>query len=128
MNGGFSNWSDWGECDVSCGDGGTRTRVRSYDNPLPSTGGRYCQGETEPSEPCSGKFCLALESIAASNHTVGEILLKTKFGASITYKGTHIESKLGPQTNQLTIDHVLQVLSAQHTGAGPTGLIGVGAL
>jgi hypothetical protein len=66
--GGWSNWSDWQPCSVSCtssqlddGDdgGGIQTRTRSCDNPVPADGGTDCQGHalevrncTAPPIPC----------------------------------------------------------------------------
>ena len=39
--GGYSKWSAWGECTVSCG-GGEMTRTRSCTNPVPEHGGPSC--------------------------------------------------------------------------------------
>ncbi|KAK7454681.1 hypothetical protein BaRGS_00039564, partial [Batillaria attramentaria] len=41
VDGGWSCWTDWGPCSVTCGEG-TRTRTRTCDNPPPSNGGADC--------------------------------------------------------------------------------------
>ncbi|XP_068700145.1 uncharacterized protein [Montipora foliosa] len=40
-DGGYTRWSDWSECDVTCG-GGLMQRYRSCSNPSPANGGRDC--------------------------------------------------------------------------------------
>ncbi|VDI58963.1 Hypothetical predicted protein [Mytilus galloprovincialis] len=52
VNGGWSIWSEWGMCTVTCGDG-TRIKTRSCNNPLPSGGGLNCQGLNTDSDSCS---------------------------------------------------------------------------
>ncbi|EDO41039.1 predicted protein, partial [Nematostella vectensis] len=58
VNGGYSAWSKWTECSVTCG-GGTRQRERSCTNPEPSNGGRDCLhlGESEETEACNKDAC-----------------------------------------------------------------------
>ncbi|KAL3880318.1 hypothetical protein ACJMK2_032566 [Sinanodonta woodiana] len=43
VNGGWSQWSEWGQCSSSCGTS-TRLRVRQCTSPAPSNGGELCQG------------------------------------------------------------------------------------
>ncbi|KAL9955603.1 hypothetical protein ACROYT_G036947 [Oculina patagonica] len=63
---GFSNWSDWGPCSVTCG-GGTHKRVRTCTNPPPQNGGKDCEGLKEMSQKCSSNECpTAIE--ACSNY------------------------------------------------------------
>ncbi|XP_053397599.1 sushi, von Willebrand factor type A, EGF and pentraxin domain-containing protein 1-like [Mercenaria mercenaria] len=73
INGGWSSWSSWGVCNVTC-DGGVRQRSRACDNPSPGQYGSQCVGDmieelqcnTEPcsttspclSNPCSEHRCL----------------------------------------------------------------------
>ena len=42
--GGYTSWSNFSECSVSCGGGGTRYRTRNCTNPKPQFGGRNCSG------------------------------------------------------------------------------------
>ena len=44
VNGGWSEWSDWEACPVSCG-GGNQTRVRKCDSPTPKVGGKHCSAD-----------------------------------------------------------------------------------
>ena len=66
VNGGWSNWGDWGACSRSCG-GGTKHRSRNCDNPSPQYGGSYCHGDSSNSDSCNtddcGKFIQRLNSI-----------------------------------------------------------------
>lgn len=41
VNGGYTSWSEFSQCTVSCG-GGTRQRWRLCTNPLPQYGGKNC--------------------------------------------------------------------------------------
>ena len=61
--GGYSKWSVWGKCTVSCG-GGEMKRTRSCTNPAPINGGKTCMEQklgplvetAKCSEfPCPGK-------------------------------------------------------------------------
>ena len=51
VNGGFSNWSDFTKCSVTCGVG-TKSRKRMCTNPAPKHGGKFCQGILEETHPC----------------------------------------------------------------------------
>jgi len=59
-DGGYSKWSDWSTCDVTCG-GGVMQRYRTCDSPVPSNGGRDCTtkglGPTMESKACSLVAC-----------------------------------------------------------------------
>merc|ERR1712168_123630 len=56
VDGGFSDWSDWGVCSEGCGDG-TQVRTRSCTKPSPAHGGKDCKGVKEESRPCKVKEC-----------------------------------------------------------------------
>ncbi|XP_078616401.1 uncharacterized protein LOC144884802 [Branchiostoma floridae x Branchiostoma japonicum] len=59
VDGGWSDWSAWSDCSVTCGVG-TQTRDRSCTNPAPQHGGAECDGDTEETQECdSGVFCPA---------------------------------------------------------------------
>uniref|UniRef100_A0A3B5LKZ5 Hemicentin 1 n=1 Tax=Xiphophorus couchianus TaxID=32473 RepID=A0A3B5LKZ5_9TELE len=55
-HGGYSEWTEWGICSVSCG-AGTQKRVRQCNTPLPANGGRRCAGSDTETRSCQGKPC-----------------------------------------------------------------------
>ncbi|XP_066028698.1 coadhesin [Pocillopora verrucosa] len=58
--GGYTDWSEWGECSVTCG-GGVQTRKRTCTNPPPSGGGPTCieqnLGPAEEQKECNSQDC-----------------------------------------------------------------------
>jgi len=54
--GGFTGYSSWGSCSVSCG-GGTQSRTRSCTSPSPTYGGAGCSGSTSESQSCNTHSC-----------------------------------------------------------------------
>ena len=56
INGGWSAWSGWSSCSVSCG-GGTQTRARTCTNPSPNVCGAACSGSTSQSQSCNTQSC-----------------------------------------------------------------------
>lgn len=57
VDGGWSVWTDWGSCSVTCGSG-VQNRSRACNNPAPENGGTDCVGETEESQDCELDTCL----------------------------------------------------------------------
>ena len=56
VNGGWSDFGDWSDCSVDCGDG-ERTRERECNNPAPKNGGAMCEGDAVQIEKCSEDPC-----------------------------------------------------------------------
>ena len=62
VDGGWSLWSSWTECSVTCGTG-VVSRERKCDNPAPAAGGSSCQGHPRElqtcntTEICIGTYC-----------------------------------------------------------------------
>jgi len=52
INGGFTEWSEWSDCDASCGDG-QQTKSRTCTNPEPANDGDDCIGEKTEVQSCS---------------------------------------------------------------------------
>uniref|UniRef100_A0A3B4BBU5 Complement factor properdin n=1 Tax=Periophthalmus magnuspinnatus TaxID=409849 RepID=A0A3B4BBU5_9GOBI len=52
VDGGWSQWSPWAECSMSCG-GGVKSRTRLCNNPAPQSGGRGCLGVAEQRKECN---------------------------------------------------------------------------
>ncbi|VDI29943.1 Hypothetical predicted protein [Mytilus galloprovincialis] len=56
VNGNWGSWSGWTTCSASC-DSGLKTRKRLCNNPVPSSSGSYCYGETFEVLKCSTARC-----------------------------------------------------------------------
>ena len=56
VDGGFSEWSLFGNCSKECG-GGIRARTRTCTNPAPAHGGSDCEGATSETESCNAEAC-----------------------------------------------------------------------
>ena len=56
IDGGFTDWSPFGECSKPCGEG-VRKRTRTCSNPPPQFDGKNCEGKAEETEACNVKPC-----------------------------------------------------------------------
>ena len=56
IHGGFTAWSAYTPCSVTCGKG-TMTRTRSCTNPPPSNGGKPCEGSVSERAECDKGAC-----------------------------------------------------------------------
>nr|DBA25392.1 TPA: hypothetical protein GDO54_012926 [Pyxicephalus adspersus] len=57
QDGGFTLWSAWGPCSVTCGGLGNMTRTRNCTNPPPANGGRDCEGPSVDIKYCQTPDC-----------------------------------------------------------------------
>lgn len=53
VDGGYTQWSEYGPCSVTCGEG-VKTRRRTCSNPPPSKGGNPCTDPAEEYTQCGG--------------------------------------------------------------------------
>ncbi|WAR26354.1 HMCN1-like protein [Mya arenaria] len=53
VDGGWSNWTEWTQCSVTCEGQGTQSRNRTCDNPIPMFGGAKCQGDGYAMRDCT---------------------------------------------------------------------------
>ncbi|XP_053397723.1 neurotrypsin-like [Mercenaria mercenaria] len=56
VNGRWSPWSSWSSCSVTCGVG-MKERTRRCNNPVPSSFGQACIGDSEDKEICNLNNC-----------------------------------------------------------------------
>ena len=56
VDGGFSDWSAWVTCSVTCG-GGRQGRDRTCTNPAPQYGGSACVGNFTSEQDCNTHEC-----------------------------------------------------------------------
>nr|DBA21577.1 TPA: hypothetical protein GDO54_018188 [Pyxicephalus adspersus] len=56
VNGGFSDWQEWGPCTRTCGQG-VQERIRLCNNPPPANGGRPCMGRDVDVRSCNLSPC-----------------------------------------------------------------------
>ncbi|XP_071821894.1 hemicentin-1-like isoform X3 [Apostichopus japonicus] len=56
VHGAWSRWTDWEQCDATCGAGLER-RHRFCNNPEPANGGRQCSGPSTDSRSCELAMC-----------------------------------------------------------------------
>nr|AKN21725.1 PKD1L-2 [Schmidtea mediterranea] len=56
VNGSWSDWSNWGSCSVTCGNG-TTIRQRTCTNPAPANGGMSCNDSSTQWQTCVNLAC-----------------------------------------------------------------------
>lgn len=60
VDGGWSNYSEWSDCNKECG-GGYRLRDRTCSKPSPSKNGKPCAGPNHDFQNCNEQSCSAME-------------------------------------------------------------------
>lgn len=60
VDGGFTEWTNFEDCDKTCGSGVQR-RKRTCTNPSPANGGKQCQGLSEETRKCNSNPCLTTQ-------------------------------------------------------------------
>ena len=61
VDGGWSEWSEWGVCNETCGNG-SRSRSRACSNPSAQYGGNECVGDDLQLERCYNQSCIGMLS------------------------------------------------------------------
>lgn len=81
-DGGWTNWSSWSECSITCGNNGIQERSRSCTNPPQLFGGAPCGGALTDEQPCASspacpgnrekkttlKVCISPKAIIYAGH------------------------------------------------------------
>lgn len=57
IDGEWSAWTSWSECEGTYGKNGTKERRRSCTNPAPAKGGMDCTGDSIETSTCSPMTC-----------------------------------------------------------------------
>ncbi|XP_064613600.1 uncharacterized protein LOC135477432 [Liolophura sinensis] len=70
---GWSDWTSWGECSVTCGEG-TKTRYRTPNNPAPTGNGAECEGPSSETVSCQRDECPAACFQGNSSYTIGQLV------------------------------------------------------
>ncbi|XP_065944565.1 coadhesin isoform X1 [Magallana gigas] len=89
VNGGWSTWGQFTPCDKSCG-AGIHVRLRSCDQPSPSSGGLPCYGNSLETASCNSQQCPILVTI--TNPTVSVT-------STSSPSRKHIGTRLTPKTH-----------------------------
>ncbi|KAF6029673.1 hypothetical protein EB796_012004 [Bugula neritina] len=56
VNGGWGPWTSYSDCSEPCG-GGTKTRTRTCNKPIPRSNGLDCEGNSVDAQPCNVDPC-----------------------------------------------------------------------
>ena len=56
VDGGWTEYGEFGECSATCG-GGSQKKTRSCTNPSPTHGGKECEGQGEEEQECGTDAC-----------------------------------------------------------------------
>jgi len=91
VDGGFTPWSQWGECSVTCGDG-IKHRTRSCTNPKPQHGGKKCLGNSRETDRCQKEACTGVITSPPQPPTEKPII-STKINENICGKRTTSDAK-----------------------------------
>ena len=83
VDAGWSEWSAWSECKCDAISGnGEMINNRSCDNPVPSCGGKYCEGIDSTNVDCSEKCCKMVHGAWSTWGEWGECQCNNRTGDS----------------------------------------------
>jgi len=122
IDGGWSSWSAWDSCSVSCG-GGTQSRTRTCNNPTPQYGGANCSGSSSESQACNTHSCASyVTATGGAVTTTGNYKIHT-FTGSGTFSISDAGNAAGSNQLQITMVAGGGGASCATGGAGGGGMI-----
>ncbi|XP_029915084.1 hemicentin-1 [Myripristis murdjan] len=104
INGGYSNWEEWGPCSSTCGQG-FQERIRLCNNPEPANGGRSCDGPSIDSRKCQTGLCPGEAPRKARGSLIG-MVNEREFGVSFLEANITDNEDEGTSTLQAHLDNV----------------------
>ncbi|KAM9858177.1 hemicentin-1 [Aulostomus maculatus] len=104
INGGYSNWEEWGPCSSTCGQG-IQERIRLCNNPEPSNGGRSCSGPSINSRQCHAGLCPGEAPRRTRGSLIG-MVNEREFGVSFLEANITDDAEEGSSTLQARLDHI----------------------
>nr|XP_015827628.2 hemicentin-1 [Nothobranchius furzeri] len=104
INGGYSNWEDWGPCSSTCGQG-VQERIRLCNNPEPANGGRSCSGPSTDSRKCQTGLCPGEVPRKTRGSLIG-MVNDREFGVSLLEANITDDMDKGSSTLQAHLDNI----------------------
>ncbi|XP_028312888.1 hemicentin-1 [Gouania willdenowi] len=104
INGGYSNWEEWGPCGSTCGTG-FQERSRLCNNPEPANGGRSCTGPSIDSRKCQVGLCPGEVPRKTRGSLIGMVNEK-EFGVSLLEANITDNIEEGSSSWQARLDNV----------------------
>ncbi|TWW61140.1 Hemicentin-1 [Takifugu flavidus] len=104
INGGYSNWEEWGPCSSTCGQG-FQERIRVCDNPKPANGGRSCNGPSIDSRKCHVGLCPGETPRKTRGSLIG-MVNEREFGISSLEANITDGEEEGSNTLQARLDNI----------------------
>ncbi|XP_029295180.1 LOW QUALITY PROTEIN: hemicentin-1 [Cottoperca gobio] len=104
INGGYSNWEEWGPCTSTCGQG-IQERIRLCNNPEAANGGRSCSGPSIDSRTCLAGLCPG-ESPRKTRGSLIGMVNEREFGISYLEANITDNEEDGSSTLQGRLDNI----------------------
>ncbi|TMS03749.1 Hemicentin-2 [Larimichthys crocea] len=104
VNGGYSNWEEWGPCSSTCGQG-FQERIRLCNKPKPANGGRSCSGPSIDSRKCQAGLCPGETPRKTRGSLIG-MVNEREFGVSYLEANITDNEEEGSSVLQARLDNI----------------------